>query len=103
MELKLKMEMDNSAFDQESAAGCNGGEAARILRALADKIDGVALHHEDSYSLRDINGNKVGEAEVEGEEEDDDDDEGRPVREWSLRDAGRNEDGSGESYAERNA
>lgn len=97
MELKIKMDMDNAAFED-----ANGYEAARILRKLADKIEGQQLEGSDSFRLMDANGNGVGEAEViKGDEEGDE--EGRPVREWSLRDAGRNDDGSGESYAERNA
>lgn len=62
--LTLKMEMDNAAF-----AECNGCEAARILRGVADAIDGLHFDRDtDPYDriiiLRDANGNTVGEAKV---------------------------------------
>ena len=44
---------DNEAFD-----GANGSEIARILRKLADKIDGTDVA--ESIMLQDINGNTVG-------------------------------------------
>ena len=58
--LKLFIETDNAAFADQPAT-----ELARILRALADRIE----RDPESYiPLRDINGNKVGECRIsEGE------------------------------------
>lgn len=53
-EAKLTMNMDNAAFGE-----CNGYELARILRDLADKVDG-AQHDDDYWVAKDINGNTVG-------------------------------------------
>lgn len=54
--LTIKINIENSAF-QES----NGNyEVARILRRLADNIEGFTI----PSTLRDINGNKVGTVEV---------------------------------------
>lgn len=55
MELTLTMTMDNAAFEDFP-----GTEAARILREVAKKI-------ENGYTdgrMMDINGNKVGEWEI---------------------------------------
>lgn len=62
--LRLKLTMDNEAFSE-----CNGYEAARILRGVADAIDGLHFDRQtDEYDrtirLRDLNGNTVGEAKV---------------------------------------
>lgn len=62
--LTIKIKMDNAAFE-----GCNGSEAARILRGAADAITGLHFdNHTDPYDrtirLRDLNGNTVGEAKV---------------------------------------
>lgn len=56
--LRITIKMDNAAFEDS-----NGTEAARILRRLADDIDGLNWT-ESSQSLFDLNGNKVGRAEV---------------------------------------
>lgn len=55
---KLKVTMDNSAFDDRE-------ELPRILRALADRLE-----NEKTYmgNVRDINGNTVGNFIVEDEE-----------------------------------
>lgn len=56
MKAKIEIRMENEAFD-----GNEGGETARILRELADKIQGQDYFTPmDEYTLRDINGNKVG-------------------------------------------
>lgn len=57
-EFKLTIKTENEAFSDE-----NGGaefEVARILRDLADKFEDGKL----PGSVRDINGNKVGEVTV---------------------------------------
>jgi len=51
----LKINTDNAAFEDDPTA-----EVARILRALADRL--VCASPDESYPLRDVNGNKVGEA-----------------------------------------
>jgi len=58
MKLTIQIKMDNAAFDP------SGTEAARILRELADRLDGDNLRAKDLRPLRDINGNRVGEAKV---------------------------------------
>ena len=52
--LKLKLETDNQAFNQE------GQEVARILRGLADRLENLDKLQESQLPLRDINGNNVG-------------------------------------------
>lgn len=57
MEFTLKINMDNSAFDQHVE-----GELKRILHKLGNDVNNMT----DEYIIRDINGNKVGKAEVMG-------------------------------------
>ena len=52
--LKLKLETENQAFDQE------GQEVARILRDLADRLENLDKLQECQLPLRDLNGNTVG-------------------------------------------
>ena len=52
--LKLKLETDNQALDQE------GLEVARILRDLADRLENLDKLQECQLPLRDLNGNTVG-------------------------------------------
>ena len=52
--LKLKINSDNQAFDQE------GQEVARILRGLADRLENLDKLQECQQPLRDLNGNLVG-------------------------------------------
>ena len=52
--LKLKIETDNQAFDQE------GQEVARILRGLADRLENMDKLQECQLPLRDLNGATVG-------------------------------------------
>ena len=52
--LKLKLETDNQAFDQE------GQEVARILRGLADRLENLDKLQECQQPLRDLNGALVG-------------------------------------------
>jgi hypothetical protein len=59
MKLKIEIVMDNDAF-----AECNGTEAARILREIAERFDGEQLRRHDLRPLRDVNGNRVGEAKI---------------------------------------
>lgn len=66
MKLKITIEMDNAAFVQDALAGT---EAARILRELADDLNDCSLApgcgpNGQPWQLRDVNGNRVGEAKV---------------------------------------
>lgn len=58
MKLTITIEMDNAAFEP-----CNGEEARRILGELANAMP-FTLSPGMDLNLRDINGNKVGKAEV---------------------------------------
>jgi hypothetical protein len=57
MEFRLEINMDNAAFD-------DAGEVPRILRELAKKVR--ATPEVGSWSVFDINGNRVGQAEYIG-------------------------------------
>lgn len=62
MKLKITIIMDNAAFHE---AGGPNLEAKDILRELADKIEeGAELCVGYCQPLRDVNGNRVGEAKV---------------------------------------
>ncbi len=52
--LKLKINSENAAFDQE------GQEIARILRGLADRLENLDKLQECQLPLKDLNGNTVG-------------------------------------------
>lgn len=54
-EVVIHVNLQNSAFSD-----CAGAELARILRELADKVEYSHSELGDEISLRDINGNKVG-------------------------------------------
>lgn len=62
----ITIRTDNAAFEDSPET-----EVARILRKLADDIEARGL---DSYTLRDINGNRVGDAGYEWEARKSDDD-----------------------------
>jgi hypothetical protein len=53
--LKIQIETSNAAFEEP-------GEVARILRELADKLDGATNEGGmiNNQPIRDINGNRVG-------------------------------------------
>lgn len=58
MDFTLNINMDNSAFTESP-----GQELARILRAIADNVEGYSFSLQCSrvqYPVRDINGNKCG-------------------------------------------
>ena len=61
MKLTLSIDMDNAAFDDSP-----GAEASRILHRLADKVGPMEASDAlgTTWPLMDINGNKVGRAEV---------------------------------------
>lgn len=59
MKIKIEISMDNAAFEDDH------GELARILRRLADRVDGTPRTEGDGEYLRDVNGNRVGHWEVE--------------------------------------
>jgi hypothetical protein len=56
-ELTIEMSLDNAAFEDDPAP-----EIARILRQLADKLEGRGI--DDEILLWDINGNRVGKAVI---------------------------------------
>lgn len=56
-ELTIEMSLDNAAFADDPAP-----EIARILRQLADKLEGRGI--DDEILLWDINGNRVGKAVI---------------------------------------
>lgn len=52
----LRVEMDNDAFAKNP-----GLELARILREIADRVDGYSFQHPTTFfPIRDANGNKCG-------------------------------------------
>ena len=57
MAFTVRIKTDNAAFDSQ-ASGDRGYEVARILRALATRIEAGS----NEENLRDINGNAVGKA-----------------------------------------
>ena len=59
MTFKLKADLENAAFED----GCSGNEMARILRKLADQLEGMALTGERG-TLQDFNGNTIGQWNV---------------------------------------
>jgi hypothetical protein len=62
--LKLTIECGNAAFEDMP-----GAEVARILRAVADKVEGVRNGDRESGVCRDINGNFAGEWTLDLEDE----------------------------------
>ena len=52
MQLKIKINMDNAAFDEPVE------ELQRIFRGLADKL--LEVHSGMENSIIDVNGNKIG-------------------------------------------
>ena len=57
--LTLRIKTDNEAFQGDA-----GTEIARILRRLAGDLDGRDILPGETFTLRDINGNRVGAASV---------------------------------------
>lgn len=70
MEFKLSITCENAAFIDENSdyaddhALAAAAEVARILRYLAAEIEHDTIEVGDSYWLYDVNGNRVGKAEV---------------------------------------
>lgn len=70
MKVKIEINCDNAAFHwgngevRSRNSIATGDELARILQELANKIKNQEISVGDSYSLRDINGNRVGEMKV---------------------------------------
>ena len=65
----ISIKMTNDAFTNESMGG-NGSEVARILRRLADRVDGTVLVQDgdvEYHPVLDINGATVGTWQVEGD------------------------------------
>ena len=70
MAFTLKIDTDNAAFYDDSDGNDfdPGPELARLLRNLADTLDSPEVH-DDSGTVRDINGNRVGTWEITEEGE----------------------------------
>lgn len=62
MKFKVVIDVENAAFEDENM----GTELARILREVADTVDGTSGETESIWgTLRDVNGNKVGQYRFE--------------------------------------
>ena len=62
MKFKVVIDVENAAFEDENM----GTELARILREVADTVDGTSGETESiEGTLRDVNGNKVGQYRFE--------------------------------------
>ena len=70
--------MNNAAFEEN-----NGTEAARILRALATRIEDMHWPAGDVAPCIDINGNTVGAAKVIGDEKRHDN--SKAIADWNRR------------------
>lgn len=66
MKIELELHLDNAAFEENRPE-----ETARILRRLADYIEGYwgDFRYNEGIGLMDINGNRVGHATLSGMEE----------------------------------
>lgn len=60
MNIQITINTDNAAFEDAGP----GREVGRILRRLADQIEDWPGANEFAIGLRDINGNKVGNADA---------------------------------------
>ena len=58
MKARITITMNNASFDP------HGSELARILRDLADLMEGRGTDPGDEYMLKDYNGNRVGECNI---------------------------------------
>ena len=71
MKAYIEIDMNNAAFQNDDGdaepPGANGAECARILRELADWLDGQQITDDTSRALFDLNGNRVGLFRGEGE------------------------------------
>lgn len=64
-ELRISVNLDNSAFDDDMESN----EIGFILRTLADKIDADGKFHRYGYTIHDSNGNRVGRAFIVKDED----------------------------------
>ena len=64
MDITIKINTDNAAFQDEEHLGGISRETARILRRLADQVEARGLLPEDRIIVGDLNGNTVGELTV---------------------------------------
>lgn len=60
MHIKIVINMDNAAFEDNG----NGEEVASILADAIISVQGTELEVGDEITLRDSNGNRVGQLEV---------------------------------------
>lgn len=60
MKFEVQINVENAAFYDEDDNRAPGPELARILRALADRVEESELRSGDLLRLFDVNGNRVG-------------------------------------------
>lgn len=68
MKLRITIETDNAAFADDGGSHTpfsRGAEVARILRALATKVDATGIDANADRPLYDFNGNNVGSMTTE--------------------------------------
>ncbi len=67
MKFTVAIDCYNAAFDAmtEEDGFANGCEIARILRSIAQDVDDIDIGPGWGKTLHDINGNRVGTAELE--------------------------------------
>lgn len=59
-EFRVTIRTNNAAFRDEGDGSFNGYEVARILREIADSVEGYGASRH-AQSVMDINGNRVGQ------------------------------------------
>ena len=66
MKLKIEIELDNDAFQDEHHGPTAGDEIARVLNVVEGNLEGVKRAKLGKFSLplMDMNGNKVGTAKI---------------------------------------
>lgn len=63
---QLKIETGNAAFEEDGKSQ----ELARILRNLAERLEGGEMPDNDGWNLRDLNGNTVGNVSDDSDDSD---------------------------------
>ena len=61
MRFTLDIDMSNAAFERYADDARDASEVAAILRKLADRLDDVSVTEQSTGTLRDSNGNTVGD------------------------------------------
>lgn len=67
MKLTIEISLDNAAFDNDqSGETASGSEVAYTLTKLAGNMRDMTLAHNDAWPIRDVNGNRIGNARIRG-------------------------------------